>query len=217
MAFLITAAALLAVTVVASVLFYHRIKQAQEEYEASKGVIKNIVVSFSRELSRERGKAESVEASVLEAVEKSVEAMKVSEETRSEVRNLSDKIEKTAQELVAVKSQIETLNHRRELKEDVTEKRNVPPPIPVREEGILSGLNSTELMVLEILDREGEMSVPKMKENIGKTREHTARLLKKLYDKGFVDRNTRSMPYKYKIRKELIDLLEGREKVDLVP
>lgn len=216
MVFLIAAASLLAVTVVASVLFYQRIKQAQEEYETSKGVIKNIGASFSRERSRDRRRMESVEASALEAVERSVESLRVSEETRAEVRSLSEEAKKNAQELVAVKSRIEELALRRDLKEDVIEKKGVPSPISIREEGVLSKLNSTELVVLEILDREGEMSVPKMMEKIEKTREHTARLLKKLYEKGFVDRNTRRMPYKYNIRKELIDLLREGKRVDLV-
>ena len=53
----------------------------------------------------------------------------------------------------------------------------------------------------------GEGTVPEIKERIDKTREHTARLLKKLYDKGFIDRNTSSMPYRYSIRKEIRDLI----------
>lgn len=217
MAFLIASSALLAVTVVASVLFYQRVKQAQKEYEESKGVIKNIVISFSRELSREKRRLESVEVSSLEALEKSIESLRVSEKNRSEFRNLSDDVEKTVQELVTVKSKIERLSQRKELQEDSIDKKKAPPLIPVREEGVLSRLNPTELTILEILDGGGEMSVPKMKERIGKTREHTARLLKKLYDNGFVDRNTRSMPYKYNLRKELKDLLKERGRVDLVP
>ena len=53
----------------------------------------------------------------------------------------------------------------------------------------------------------GEGAVPEIKVRIDKTREHTARLLKKLYDKGFIDRNTNSMPYRYSIRKEIRDLI----------
>ena len=58
----------------------------------------------------------------------------------------------------------------------------------------------------------GEGSVTEIREQIGKTREHTARLLKKLYDKGFIDRNTSRMPYRYVIRKEIKELiLQGSE------
>lgn len=216
MAFLTAGIALFVITIVASVLFYRRIRQAQEEYENSKEVTKNIVVSFSRELSRERRKSESVYTSFKESVDKSLEAIRLSEGNRLEIGNLSDRIEKNAQELVSVKNQMEKLTQQGGSKEDTVRNNQTQAPIPVSERGILSGLNETELMVLEILNREGEMSVPNMKEAIGKTREHTARIFKKLYDRGFVDRNTRSMPYNYRIRKELEDLLKEGKQVDLI-
>ena len=62
----------------------------------------------------------------------------------------------------------------------------------------------------------GEGTVPEIKEIIEKTREHTARLLKKLYDKGFVDRNTSSMPYRYSIRKEIRDLILEQNETNTV-
>lgn len=82
----------------------------------------------------------------------------------------------------------------------------------------LGALNATELSVLNLLDREGELSGPRIREAMGRTREHTARLLKKLYDAGFIDRSVGQMPYRYKIRKELTDLLgSGQKKMDLAP
>lgn len=213
--FPITEAVLLAITVVASILFYRRIRGAQEEYEASREVTKNIVVSFSRELSKEAKRRESVGEAAKTATEESAKALRMSEETRSEVKALSKRMDQAAQELEVTKSQIEALSQKRDSKERTIEKRvaeekveaEPPSPMPRRAEGVLSKLNSTEFMVLNILDNEGEMTVPKIRERIGKTREHTARLLKKLYDNGFIDRVTGSMPYKYKIRKELKDLI----------
>jgi len=217
MDFLITEVTLLAITVVASVLFYRRIEEAQEEYEKSKEVTKNIAVSFSRELSKKEKRIDAVSEAVKTATEKSVEALQISEEGRANIKELSNKVDKTDQELEAVKSRIETLAQRKEPKKDIAEKKDLdnnilekrepPSPILRRGEGVFNKLNSTEFMVLEILDREGEMTVPKLRERIGKTREHTARLLKKLYDNGFIDRVTGSMPYRYKIRKELKDII----------
>jgi len=214
---IITQAALLAITVVASVLFYRRIKEAQEEYEKSMDVTKNIAVSFSRELSKKEKRIDTVSEAVKAATEKSVEALQISEENRSNIKDLSNKVERTNQELETVKSRIEALTQRKEPKNDtvekkvldnsVSEKAEPPSSISRRGEGVLNKLNSTEFMVLEILDREGEITVPKLRERVGKTREHTARLLKKLYDNGFIDRVTGSMPYRYKIRKELKDII----------
>ena len=43
-----------------------------------------------------------------------------------------------------------------------------------------------------------------------KSREHTSRLLKKLFDDGYVDRNTDSKPYRYFISEK------GKEKIGLI-
>ena len=63
-----------------------------------------------------------------------------------------------------------------------------------------------------ILDELSEGTVPEIKRRINKTREHTARMLKKLYDKGFIDRNTSSIPYRYYLRKEVKEIIRRRAK-----
>ena len=45
---------------------------------------------------------------------------------------------------------------------------------------------------------------------IGRTREHTSRLMKKLFEDGFVERNTNTKPYTYSITEK------GREKLGLL-
>jgi len=214
---LIGEVAFLVVMAVASILFYRKIRQAKECYDSSRELTKNIVVSFLRELTGVKRRLEHLEVGIKEAAEKSDEALQVSAGIQGEVKLLLDKVEKTAQELVAIKSKIEGLGQEGVAQRKVRDKAVVSSPIPIREEGVLSKLNPTELRVLEILKEEGEMTVPKIRERIGKTREHTARLLKKLYERGFIDRNTRSMPYKYRIRKELKDLLEeGRKQEEVM-
>ena len=83
-------------------------------------------------------------------------------------------------------------------------------PIPVEGDNILQQITGTELEVLKMIVDLGEGTVPEIKGVIGKTREHTARLLKKLYEKGYIDRNTSSMPYRYSIRKEIRELIMGQ-------
>jgi len=225
MDFLIIEGVFLAITVVASLLFYQRIKRAQEEYEASKQATKNIVVSFFRELSKERKRRETISVAVDAATNRSFEALRLSEENQSITRTFSDKLDKATQDISALNEKIETLNNRSDLKREVIVDRKPsaetapltaepPPSVSTGRGAVLSKLNPTEITVLDILEREGEMTAPKIRERIGRTREHTARLLKKLYDNGFIDRVTGSMPYKYKIRKELRDLL-AEQKTDV--
>ncbi|MBT5641569.1 MarR family transcriptional regulator [Candidatus Bathyarchaeota archaeon] len=92
----------------------------------------------------------------------------------------------------------------------------VTAPIPVEGNNILQQITGTEMDVLKMIVDLGEGTVPEIKDVISKTREHTARLLKKLYEKGFIDRNTSSMPYRYSIRKEIRELiLEQNEDLSL--
>jgi biotin operon repressor len=56
----------------------------------------------------------------------------------------------------------------------------------------------TDTKVLRLLVG-GPRSSAEIKEEIGRSREHTARLMKALFDRGFVVRNDRHKPYVYEI------------------
>jgi biotin operon repressor len=60
------------------------------------------------------------------------------------------------------------------------------------------GRSSTEQELLRLL-AEGPRTAPEIKELLGKSREHTARLLKKLYDEGLVIRDEAAKPYLYRL------------------
>jgi hypothetical protein len=56
----------------------------------------------------------------------------------------------------------------------------------------------TETRVLQLL-LDGPKTSAQIRESIGRSREHTARLLKFLFDKGLVIRNSRNKPYVYEL------------------
>ena len=56
----------------------------------------------------------------------------------------------------------------------------------------------TETRVLQLL-LDGPKTSAQIREGIGRSREHTARLLKFLFDKGLVIRNSRNKPYVYEL------------------
>ena len=64
-------------------------------------------------------------------------------------------------------------------------------------------LTRTERQVIHILLSEGAKTAPMIMKAIGKTREHTSRLMKKLWQEGFIERDTNSMPFTYRPTKEL--------------
>jgi predicted transcriptional regulator len=55
----------------------------------------------------------------------------------------------------------------------------------------------TELQVLTLLANQGPKSAPEIGKSVGRSREHTARLMKKLFDEGYVRRDQTRIPFRY--------------------
>ena len=208
-------ACLFAVTVAASIIYYQRIKLAQEEYESSKDVIRSITVGFTQQVKKIANLIRNIEIDASEARAIASEAIKVSQETMETVKETSgerqriaEKIEDTEKALAEMKEEMQKLSRRPVA---VPARVDVDAPIPLKQGAVLDRLTPTELDVLTLIEEMGEGSVPQIRERIQKTREHTARLLKKLYDRGFIDRNTSGMPYRYHIRKEIRELIQQQK------
>ena len=216
MEFLFATASLFAVTLAASLIYYRRIKQAQGEYEDSKDLVKSITGGFTKQLTRIMKIVARIEQDVIKVQHSAEEALKAGGEALNTVREgvddtskLADRIEETEKTLDIVKTEIRRLS--KIYRQPIVQK-DVEAPIPLQRDNILEQLNPTEVEVLAIIEELGEGSVPEIRERIKKTREHTARLLKKLYEKGFIDRNTNRMPYRYNIRKEITEIIQQQKK-----
>ena len=220
MAIVYTTFALFIVTIVASYIFYQRIKMAQTEYEDSKGIIRNITSGFTRQVKRMESDLDRLEREALQTRYMASEAIKASsgdnEATLAgleKVKELSERVDGIEESIDAMKKDLSKLASQPRV---IVPQGPVDAPIPVQGEDILQTLTETELEVLKMIVDFGEGTVPEIKEQIQKTREHTARLLKKLYDKGFIDRNTNSMPYRYSIRKEIRDLIQDQNEASTI-
>ena len=216
MELLFATASLLAVTVAASFIYYRRIKQAQGEYEAAKDLVKGITLGFTKQLAKFTGVVRRIEEEAADAQQAAREAMKTSDEALvvareglEETRKIASRLAETEKAVESVKKEIQRLA---EIPRQPATQPEVGAPIPIQQDAVLDQLTGTELEVLAIIEEMGEGSVPQIRERIKKTREHTARLLKKLYEKGFIDRNTSSMPYRYYIRKEIREIIQQKKK-----
>lgn len=87
----------------------------------------------------------------------------------------------------------------------------VLPPILIKRDKALAALTDTEIAVLEMLSNEGAKTSPEIKERVHLSREHTARLMKKLYEGGYLEREAGKIPFKYSIKKEMEALLHRAE------
>ena len=75
--------------------------------------------------------------------------------------------------------------------------------------------NATNYYILKVLLKKS-LTSNEIKNVIGRTREHTARVMKKLYELKFVDRDTTTKPFKYKLTEQGKKFIEEHiEKNDL--
>lgn len=79
-------------------------------------------------------------------------------------------------------------------------------PVGVVTEQTLGRLSPTERSVLALLVS-GPKAAPEIGRLMAKSREHTARLMKSLFEQGFVERETDRQPYEYHLNDKVKDVL----------
>lgn len=214
-------------TIITILLYYRRIKWIQDEYKKAKDVIEDIIVSFNRQVQKQEErlgvftKKTDVISSKLEKIRKR------SIEFNGQLAYLTSKIELQ----IADPNQIKKMNkglenvittQERIMKriEDIEKLKykhlkapdaKIEAVIPIKREKALAPLTETQLSVLNILAMEGPKNAPEIRNRIKLTREHTARLMKKLYEAGYLERDTKKMPYAYRVKKEMLGILKKTE------
>ena len=222
---------LLAITTGASIEYYRQIRKAQKEYQKARDAVEDVVLSFNRQLRLE---AEGLEALVLKVegmtakvdtsikktdyVEKKFALMikQLGDSSGSSERVLSKmaEIDKRSLEVAAaqeaLKGKVSEVEQQFQKLVAAPEIKN-EPVIPIRRDKAMAALTETELTVLEMLTAEGSKTAPEIKDMVRLSREHTARLMKKLYEKGYLERETGKIPFRYSIKKEMKKILRKAE------
>jgi chromosome segregation ATPase len=222
---------LLATTVAASVEYYRQIRKAQKEYEKAKDVIEDIVLSFNRELKREADRLELIAYKVEGNSAKADTSLRKIDNVEKKMAPLENQFGAVSQNnanilsgLTGLESKIkdseasqETLRLKIAGFEEQIQKVTVAPEIksepvvPIRRDKAMAALTDTEIAVLEMLSSEGPKTAPKIKDRVQLSREHTARLMKKLYEEGYLEREVGKIPFRYSIKKEMEKLLKKTE------
>jgi DNA-binding MarR family transcriptional regulator len=217
-------------TISALFLYYRRIKTLRQEYDRAKGVVDDIVVSVDGQFRRQKDRvlfvAQKMDNALLEnkKVAKKVEEYDgrltdltrlmadvphIEEKFSGQLKEMRNEVEgiKEAQDKVMKKLvEVEKIKQ-----EAYVSEVKIEAAIPIKKEDALAPLTETELMVLETIGKEGEKTAPEIREKIGLTREHSARLMKKLYKDGYLERDTHKMPYVYRLKEEMQKILKKRE------
>jgi NurA-like 5'-3' nuclease len=82
------------------------------------------------------------------------------------------------------------------------------PGLVLRGDNIMEALTPTEIQVVKMLSEEGPNAAPELGKRLNKSREHMARLMKKLYLEGYVDRESNHTPFRYRLSEKLRSTLK---------
>jgi len=220
---------LLPATIIAVVLLwraYAKVSKADAEYRGAKGIIQALVENFTNRMKAQNLRIEealnaaqmasSVASSAYERAQGQTEyisslqngmetSLKAQTVIAKNLVTLKEKLLEVVGRHEELQKQIKSLDDRyRGLLPEVEK----PVVLPVEGEIALSRLTPTEMHILEILTAEGSKPAPELRNVIGKTREHTARLMKKLFSEGYVERESGTLPYRYKVNEKIKPTIE---------
>jgi len=212
---------LLVLTSVTTLLYYRRIKGAKAKYEEARDIVGDVVVSFNKQLHRHVDQLEKASYRIEGLSSKGeTTAVKV-EELGKQTSDLASKVASAigAQDLLLkdiedVKVRLTGVKRaQEELEKHISEtpEPKIEAAIPIRREHVFAPLTETELHVLEFIAEEGEKTAPEIRDLTKLTREHSARLVKKLYEEGYLERDTGKTPFRYRVKDEMLKILKKSE------
>lgn len=208
-----------------TVLYTKRMLRAQQKYIEAKTVLNDIVLSFSKQLQRQGATLAETDNKVTDLFDRETRISKELKVHGEELRTLAER-------------EVSSIMHRALGKVDLLEKglktledslfarvakieeagihskesvQRIESAIPIKREKALAPLTGTELTVLELLASKGEKTAPEIKTQINLSREHTARLMKKLYAEGYLERSADKIPFKYRLKEEMQKILRNPE------
>jgi archaellum component FlaC len=226
--------------VAASIEYYKQIRKAQKEYDKARDFVEDIVLSFNRELKREADKLDLITFKVEGNSAKADISLKKIDNVEKRIKPFEDQISVIRQTISQTFSQNNTsilsgltglelkikdieatqetllvkITGFEEQIQKITvvapEIRNAPV-ITLKRDKAMAALTDTEIAVLEMLSKEGAKTAPEIKERVHLSREHTARLMKKLYEEGYLEREAGKIPFRYTIKKEMENLMQKAE------
>jgi len=212
---------LLVLTGATTALYYRRIKGAKAKYEEAKDVVGDVVVSFNKQLQRHEEQLERASYRIEGLSSKSENIVTKVEELGKQTKDLASKVAsapdaqgRLLKDLEEVKAELNSIKEAQvEIGKHISEtpEAKIEAAIPIKREYALAPLTETELHVLEFIAAGGEKTAPEIRDLTKLTREHSARLVKKLYEEGYLERDIGKTPYRYRVKNEMLKILKKSE------
>jgi len=219
-------------TVALAIVFVNlrKTKAVRREYLEAKNVLSEIILSFNRDLQQQDERIRSISQRVDEVssgtgLSKDLPSKDDVARIKNEIANYSNVSQDLSLRVMELSSKVEDVirqqadNQKKisRLEEAMSGVAVAPDkieaPIPIMKDRALAALTVTEMTVLEILANRGERTASQIQSEIGHTREHTARLMKSLHVRGYVERTTNRLPYVYRLNDSMMKILKKVETV----
>jgi DNA-binding MarR family transcriptional regulator len=180
-------------------------------YREAKQMLSAIVASLSRRIEQNEAltKELSEQLQILSANQTRVRAegpaadkerlLEYVEDWMVSTRRVIDRVSILQKNLKKTQDEVQEVRlHVEQLTRPETNGQSQVPQVGIVTEDTLARLTPTEKAVLELLAR-GPRAAPEIGRFVAKSREHTGRLMKSLFDEGFVERETHRQPYVYRL------------------
>jgi hypothetical protein len=207
-------------------VYFRKMKEISRRYVEAKDIVGHVILSFKADLQKQGDRILSVSQAV-ESLSSKTRGSKMFQEFRGELNGIRDGLSSSSDSVVRLSAETDELTKRVErlMSQQLEDEKKIAllessrgkdagvgeriqAAIPITKDAALSGLTDTELRVLEILATEGEKTANRIREEIDLTREHTGRLMKSLYARGYAERRTDRLPYTYRIKGEMLNILK---------
>lgn len=184
--------------------FSHRLKRSMMD-------VTNLNTALARMSSKVDDTSEGMKnlSARVAAVESAVDTVLRNErELLGKVNDVESTVQKALSEHGRTEATIRALDERYRGMLPETEKAR---DVTAHGVGAVVSLAPTERGALMRLLQTGPMSAPQLRDAVGRSREHTARLMKKLFDAGYVERDSNAIPFRYKLSPWVEKALQGSE------
>lgn len=221
-------------TLVVIILYYREISKVNEECQEAEGMVGDIVIGFGEKMQEQDNRINVVAERADRFSSEVANLLRKMDERERRLAHFTSEAEKKSQLVSKIPAQVEVMEEKikevvageETLQQRVLELEKAPEreriqiskahmeaALAIRDKALairdkaLKPLTYTESVILKILATEGPKTPTEIKDVIKTTRPHASRSMKKLYDEGYLERDTRKMPYVYRIKEEAREIL----------
>jgi DNA-binding MarR family transcriptional regulator len=206
---------LLSATIITAFLAVRGFKQSRQALSESAALISVVVGALTSRIETSENLILQLRSDVDSINRRDIDLQKNTSE-RTEYVNLLNYLQELLTydkrfviELTKFKTRLETIQ---QTQQDIVSK----PRLVLNGNSMMESLTPTEIQVIQMLSQEGPKAAPELGKRLNKSREHTARLMKKLYLEGYIDRETNHTPFRYRLSEKVRSTLKAGNETESI-